>query len=111
MNDKELLELAARAAGFLNWTPYNTGLFVETGHSRGSTGYHWSPLTDDGDALRLAVQLKLNISLDCAGPINVSNVREGVSKAEDRGDDPCAATRLAIVRAAAAVGRGMGTKP
>ena len=101
---RRLLELAAKAAGYV---------FLTNGQvcSPGAGNFDWNPLTNDGDALRLAVQLKLNISLDCAGPISVSNVREGVSKAEDRGDDPCTATRLAIVRAAAAIGRGMGTKP
>lgn len=115
MTDRELLELAAKAAGFLNWTPYNTGLFVETGHSRGSTGYHWNPLTDDGDALRLAVRLGLDILFT---PEDVEVIADQHAK-EDGGEmvvpwaweklegDPYAATRRAIVRAAAEIGKEM----
>ena len=108
MNDRELLELAAKAAGFLNWTPMQSCLFIETGHSRGNTGFHWNPLTDDGDALRLAVKLELEICFN--------NQEEGTTVwcpaigdwlPEKHGDDPYAATRRAIVRAAAEIGRTM----
>lgn len=110
MTDRELLELAAKAAGFLNWTPYNTGLFVETGHSRGSTGYHWNPLTDDGDALRLAVKLGLAIRAleKCVYVESDPETLLGqasVSELEMYKGDPYAATRRAIVRAAAEIGK------
>jgi len=82
--DRELLELAAKAAG-IPW--------VEGGPSRmGWAG--WNPLTDDGDALRLAV--KLNIDAGKPGMRLSVDWREG--------EDPYAATRRAIVRAAAAIG-------
>ena len=77
--DQELLEKAAKAAGF---TLANQ--MIESG---------WNPITDDGDALRLAVKLKLW-------------THSGMGNYHDQ-DDPYAATRLAIVRAAAAIGEAM----
>jgi hypothetical protein len=102
MADQELLELAAKAAGYLNWAPTQSGLFIETGHSRGNTGFHWNPLTDDGDALRLAVSLCLLVDCysHCARALPDSLVWE-----EGSGLDDCANTRRAIVRAAAEIGK------
>ena len=106
MTDRELLEQAAKAAGFLNWTPMQSCLFIETGHSRGNTGFHWNPLTDDGDALRLAVKLGLSIDqlsmMAVAGDFRATPV---LTCTENKGDDPYAATRRAIVRAAAEIGK------
>ncbi len=57
MNDRELLELAAKAAciTILRWGK-TAGAFIGAGGA-------WSPLTDDGHALRLAVTLKMQIIL------------------------------------------------
>jgi hypothetical protein len=95
MTDREMLELAAKAAGLTPWYVL-----------RGKPG--WNPLEDDGDALRLAV--KLRVLVDCEGYEDVAAVVEGGSGAhvvEPFGDDRCAATRRAIVRAAAEIGRAM----
>lgn len=111
MTDRELLELAAKAAGFLNWTWRGESLFVETGHSRGNTGYHWNPLTDDGDALRLAVKLGLAIRVleKCVFVESDPETLLGQSQYSELemfgNSDPYAATRRAIVRAAAAIGK------
>jgi hypothetical protein len=100
--DRELLELAAKAAGidisdatFDGWgTPIQT---------------QWNPLKDDGDALRLAVKLCLDVTP--AGDytaVRRFNTNDWVT--EEYGLDPCdpyAATRRAIVRAAAEIGRSM----
>ena len=110
MNDKELLELAAKSAG-LRVVSYDDFLGCMRIASDGSvTGYGWNPLTDDGDALRLAVKLGLDIvqraSL-CDGPLEaVVWVYQGSCFIEPYTDDPCAATRRAIVRAAAQIGAG-----
>lgn len=98
MTDKELLELAAKAAG-IEWNKAYKAHLNEN-------GAHWLPLTDDGDALRLAVDLRLEIYIHesdtrCVGP-NVESLFE------QHNDDPYAATRRAIVRAAAEIGRSMG---
>lgn len=110
MNDSEMLELAAKAAG-VSWEGVlrDGGVFVHEGRQ-------WDPLTDDGDALRLAV--KLGISIE---PYPIYNeVKHSVITKQRRrsdqlreanptesielyGDDPDAATRRAIVHAAAKI--------
>lgn len=115
MNDKELLMMAAKAAGEIgeyveDYSPgdYYADQFYcgsECGVLTGSLGcYHvWNPLIDDGDALRLAV--KLNLLVDNNGPYAecfAPTMRNTV--AENHNTDPYAATRRAIVRAAAEIG-------
>ena len=90
MTDKELLELAAKAAGVESNGVY--GWCVE------GSDVVWNPLTDDGDALRLAV--KLGLLADDGYTATFCNALDK--------DDPYAATRRAIVRAAAEIGRSMG---
>ena len=113
MTDRELLELAAKAAGIVNYT-FHDGvfqpkcLFVETGSRGGDQGYYWSPLTDDGDALRLAVRLEIRARYDRR--LSIAWVESPFI--EVRCDDAVlfdeyAATRRAIVRAAAEIGRKM----
>ena len=103
MTDQQLLELAAKAAGFLNWTPTEpAGLHIETGSRRGATGFYWNPLVDDGDALRLAVKLRLDVMCHEIGA-HVDN--EMSYSSEVSHNDPFAATRRAIVRAAAEIGK------
>lgn len=68
----------------------------------------WNPLTDDGDALRLAVQLMLTIDFyhGLTRP-GVGASRDPVEWTENFDADPCAATRRAIVSAAAKIGKAM----
>lgn len=52
MTDKELLELAAKAVGYLIEVPDDEdGIFVIREGTR--AGHEWNPLTSDGDAFRL----------------------------------------------------------
>jgi len=100
--DRELLEAAAKAAG-IDWADghESTGL-------RDQNGKVWNPLTDDGDALRLAVKLRLNLSLDRTG-IKVFHDDKPCIKAggwESRADEN-EVVRRAIVRAAVEIGRSM----
>ena len=95
--DRELLELAARAAGIAlhSWSE------IEQGYRREDGGY-FRPLTDDGDALRLAVRLSLLVDVTA---FSVTAMVNGVISAKEKHDgDPYAATRRAITRAAAAIG-------
>lgn len=110
MTDRELLELAAEAAGIerILWNDANPGGWVLTQDGRPISGQlWWNPLTDDGDALRLAVRLKLPLWMNSSG----CNAGEGaVCKTvdvDDTGGDIYAATRRAIVRAAAEIGRSL----
>ena len=67
----------------------------------------WNPLTDDGDALRLAVKLWLEVDICQTGiAIRTPNGIK-VLLSEDDESDVTAATRRAIVRAAAEIGKAM----
>ena len=104
MNDKELLELAAKAAGIrLEWDG-DPEKWVPT-YYEGKTYHGWNPLTNDGDALRLAVKLGITVEFNSNW---VGTTHEDiVGRAEFYEADPFAATRRAIVRAASEIGRGM----
>ena len=124
--DRELLERAAKAAGlgdlvFANGADddgYDDGIWKYTWR-RGESGklVGWNPLTDDGDALRLAVKLRIHAKqfpildngfdvplgmvevwrVDDEDPLHVEFLRGGA--------DRLVATRRAIVRAAAEIGK------
>lgn len=97
--DRELLTLAAKAAGFSIEYRENGNHFASHPISQ-----IWSPLTDDGDALRLAVKLEMVVATDSTG-CTIS--ADGVPSVNEDGDDVLAATRRAIVRAAAEIGKDM----
>ena len=103
MNDKELLELAAKAAGYgaIWYVDGSATAYIGPKYEFGKPiGYKiFNPLTDDGDALRLAVKLSLFDGLEKAASELAAEVNFDL--------DPCEATRRAIVRAAAEIGRGM----
>ena len=101
MTDRELLEMAAKAAGmeYLCWSKNKHG------------DKAWNPLFDDGDALRLAVKRDIRVGCDetraycdwwAADGITLLDLQEPVV-----GGDKLSATRRAIVRAAAEIGKGM----
>lgn len=111
MTDRELLELAAKAVGmsdmkYMGGSGLGRMLDPSRPEDTGTVGAAWNPLTDDGDALRLAVKLGI-------APRSINGVAfawaDGVCDVQEpHGTAPYAATRRAIVRAAAEVGR---TKP
>lgn len=113
MTDRELLELAAKAAGVEGQFTLGSGNALELAKPRGFQIY-WNPLTDDGDAFRLAVKLDIEFlpdyTMDGRGVLarernNVRNedfclyVKEGIYSA----------TRRAIVGVAAQIGKRMGS--
>jgi hypothetical protein len=100
MDDRELLELAAKAAGLKVYAPSGLGGLVLYGQLE-----RWNPLSDDGDALRLAVRLRLSMHVD-GSLTEAVNGSDHVATETHLGD-PYAATRRAIVRAAAEIGRNM----
>lgn len=107
--DRELLELAAKAAGINirdgEWAGGEKTIVAvevdEVGHVTGIVG-PWNPLEDDGDALRLAV--KLMIFCDYA-PDRYAMFSRFYREALHADLQPSTATRRAIVRAAAEMGR------
>lgn len=122
--DRELLELAAKAAGINLWwdgdspkelVHHWSGNPEDGGEER---DYPWNPLSDDGDALRLAVKLALSIvreeefvqgeripTVEVIGEWRKDDSRLCVMQSLDA--HPCIATRRAIVRAAAEIGKAM----
>ena len=111
MNDKELLTLAAKAAGMFypKWNEVHNYMMI----GLGSDTKEWDPLTDDGDALRLAVKLKIDMEFGYRGvdANYYDSEKEGYTiKTRELFEDftdPYAATRRAITKAAAEIGRGM----
>jgi hypothetical protein len=91
MNDRELLEAAAKAAGY--WShEFNCPDKLPTGA--------WNPLTDDGDALRLAALLRISVYHPPSGGAFGISANGKINCVEN---ESASATRRAIVRAAAAV--------
>lgn len=107
MTDNQLLHLAAKAAGHPSCVWRGTTIVLADAGER-----LWNPLTDDGDALRLAVDLGLRIyphastasGYICSAVAGGDNTRlgEAIGTGDVRAD-----TRRAIVRAAAAIGEAM----
>ena len=105
--DRELLEMAAKAAGLQmceEWDCAADGDGILIGAGNGDLK-PWNPLTDDGDALRLAVKLNINITHSAFG-VDATKTGSAISF-EGWGADRLSATRRAIVRAAAAIGSAM----
>jgi hypothetical protein len=101
--DIGLLELAAKAADI-----YDALLETEDGFVFIGSYNIWNPITDDGDALRLAVTLKIDVAHTNIHSPQVHALADAkVQVWEDSGSDPLAATRRAIVRAAAEIGRNV----
>jgi hypothetical protein len=119
MDDRALLEAAARAAGIAPDRSWGGGFDIA---GNLVTDWHnwavWRPLHDDGDALRLAVKVGMNVAfvsghwtIVAAGFLDDSG-DPLVEIKEPHGNDPDAATRRAITRAAAALAPALeGTKP
>lgn len=110
MSDRELLEKAAKAAGIELEGVFEEG--TDAGRAVRLNGTWWAPLHDDGDALRLAVKLGFAIRVleRCAfveSDPETLLAFSSVSELEMFNGDPYAATRRAIVRAAASLGEKM----
>lgn len=119
MNDRTLLELAARAAGIkARWFRVNQwrqvgGHKMQTGQEDVFGTHHskpWNPLTDDGDALRLAVKRGLVVTPDRENQRTLVSNQAGHEYCAIYWDKlgEMAATRLAITEAAAEIGKSMG---
>lgn len=101
MTDKELIVLAAKAAG------------VEGKQIQGLDGIaideerdgwiFWNPLKNDSAAFRLAVKLGINITLN-----NINSYQAQIGSVDISCEgEPYAATRRAIVQVAAELGKAM----
>ena len=125
VTDKELLELAAKAAGYNKYYTHYLGrdsfvtydeIYYSEAKERQVTGkktMDWNPLADDGDALRLAVALNLTVVFHPAlnqalcRPYHTRDMGSESREDAEKHADPYTATRRAIVRAAAAIGQSL----
>jgi hypothetical protein len=103
MTDRELIELAAKAEGRqIAWDARGAYTVVD-GISGGNV---WNPLHDDADAFRLAVKLEMAIIIEeLASFAIVSGGKACKEPADKQGSE--SATRRAITRAAAEIGKAM----
>jgi hypothetical protein len=110
MNDRQLLEAAAKAAGMEVLHMALSGFNIMSGPFAGML---WNPLISDADAFRLAVKLRISIWFEGGGKEDggqtwvVAECRgcgmnEFIEQNADHQHDP-ASTRRAIVRAAASL--------
>lgn len=107
MTDREMLELAARAAGIeYGIDRIDSGLSITGADGRHIYFPKWNPLDDDGDVLRLAVSVGIDINFN--DQIGSRVAANGLAEKFVDHVSATAATRRAIVRAAAEIGKAMG---
>lgn len=104
MNDRELLQLAAKAAGYDVVFVHDDKISMRrdaviNGRRQGMK--HWNSITDDGDALRLAVKLFM---FDTR---RLMEIRAELTRADPSKSDE-EIMRRAITLCAAEIGRRMG---
>ena len=109
-NDRELLEFAAKAAGYKIAQYLGNGcayVYNNASNHKPKTTFEWMPWHDDGDALRLAVKLELLIHVETCYYVHVMKDQIHVTEHIAKDGSGClfAATRLAILRAAAEIGK------
>ena len=111
MTDRELLEMAAKAAGIrlYVWGTEGSENFADMDSEK--YGKLWNPIKDSGDALRLACDLGLRVfpiartQSGAACSAVGSATGERLSEVDDASLDTYTATRRAIVLAAAEIGK------
>ena len=114
VTDRELLELAAKAAGYsLRWHdawkcfvhvgPHN----ITNPPTLAGQRNVWVPFDDDGDALRLVSTLGIHLQFATGFAVAYAGSVHAKQFTERNGTDQHAATRRAIVRAAAAMAQSL----
>lgn len=109
MTDKELIKLAAKAVGIIHpggeHSVYNDGRVWDCKDLR-----WWNPLADDGDALRLAAKLQIDLDWQETSGFPEPTVEAYRKKWDDAyfcASEDKEHYRRAIVRAAAEIGRSI----
>lgn len=118
--EKRLLEMAAKAywadeiddVCSIRWLEDDQCIGYTHGDNQDHNGadqeFRWNPLEEDADALRLAVKLEMRLELDNHWRrASAQQIPNGQWFTVGHDGDPCAATRRAIVRAAADIGEKM----
>jgi len=100
MEDRELVEMAARACGYARMKYFDDVPYVSE-DINGDNFQSWNPLSHDGDALRLAIKLNMRVS-----PGKAEFGKDSSAACSSINQTIEEATRRAIVLAAAEIGRG-----
>ena len=99
-NERELVQLSAKAAGIkLYWRTAKPYIRPEMEYID-----EWNPVRYDADAFSLVVKLRMDVGVYFT---DTRVTADDVFICEYHGVDPEGATRLAIVKAAAEIGRNM----
>jgi hypothetical protein len=124
VTDQELIELAAKEVGIKGEWVRDTA-FIQARYSFNvpydnhgmMTSIEWNPLREDSDAMRLAINLGMNLMMlpaslkngFCTVGVGFSNESGSprITISENYNLGPYKAVRRAIVRAAAEIGRKM----
>jgi len=116
LSEREMLVFAAKAAGipgeYQQWFDSRDVLYCGIAPDNRPGREWWNPLRHDGEALQLAVKLRLDVMTCGNGPTqNEIQISGAVARTTFQPVaypyDAYAATRLAITRAAAAIGEQM----
>lgn len=121
MNDRELLELAAKAASYhYAWLTHSDGpdtlrvsfFGMKADPYAKFDAMDWNPLTDDVDAIRLAVKLGLILetgldSGQTTSAYDIDHDHFAEVDVQEFDGDACRALRKAIVLVAAEIGKAM----
>jgi len=115
MSDKEIIEMAAKSIGYKiawnsNW--HNYQLLNPVPDRFGYFKHPWNPLEDNSDAMDIMVKLGMNVNvfLNRAEPFTEVRFQHYGSETiteEAHMGDAAKATRRAIVRSAARIGKAM----
>lgn len=117
---RRLHELAAKAFGLHNYRYCEAwkcmAAWIHTDGGWFDCRSAWQPLADDGDSRRLEVALNIHCR-QYRFPVRIRGcwcqegfveaVRKDIEEREPINGNPCAATRLAVLRVAAAIGEAM----
>lgn len=121
MTDRELLEAAAKAywgdeiddVVSVEWGEQDESILYTHGENQDHNGqdrtFRWNPLEEDADAFGLQVRLGILVKFDREDEVYAAagDGWEYPETYDEHGGDPLAATRRAITRAAAEIGRAL----
>ena len=107
MEDREMLEMAAKAAGLVgSYYKDETGEGVYC-NDENDCGYAWNPAADDGDCARMEAMLGIDVDWAEDGVIARNRDKRAGVLFEDHNNNRNAARRMASLRVAAEIGRAM----
>lgn len=105
MTEQELIELAAKAAGMSGQFLEDGGFWLN-GERTPDNSTDWNPLLRDGDALRLAIALRLTLHLELPR-IGIGPRMDFPEVWVEDDQDEAQEVRRAIVMAAAEIGKAL----